>query len=670
MYNNNIYIYMSNKKLFISTNWIKEIIKNDETNILYDIIENKYYNFVIDKDLIIVIIEDFTYNFFKIENEESYMSTCIEGEMYYKNKLDFISNNKNINNIYNSWFGDIRNCCFITGIETGESIKYINDIIINYENKNNFIKIKKNYELNAINFKKKDIIILQYFFNTDINITDIIKICKMYDLYLIITIHDFYWIDDKIKYIIEEPLTWEYNYIYDNININTDIKELFNFANEVICPSKYVYSIYDKYFKIKQLKWVYYNDYNINNIPIYIPRICNNKINIGNFNIFCYCNGKNIIEYLKQKYKTYKNYEINFYICGLNIEDFSENEYYNILNKYNIHCLTFINNYSEKYCYRLTKALNSGLSIIYNNIGAIEERIGERMNEEYNNHYFKINNTENLINLENTELSFTKLLDYIIENNGKYNKCNFNNNDIIQYNYYYEKLFKYKIKYNIVFITSKIYVSEYPLSYIPNRSIYTKDERYLQVINTINTIKKKIPNYYIMLFDNSIFSKKEYNILNNMVNRFINITDNTELNYYTNQCELKSLAELYQLKYIFKNFNVKIRINNIFKITGRYCLNDNFNYNTYDNKYNIFKKNNDLKNINYYYTCFYKIHYNYIDKYKNNIDNCINKIKNIEKYKYYDLEVIFPLEFNYDFKDVDELGLTSNIAVWKDNSNI
>ena len=654
-------------KLFISVNWIKKLIKNDTTRTLFDIIENKYYKFKEDNDLIITKIKNFTYKFFKIDNEETYMSTFIEGCMYYKNKLNFITDNKNINNIYNSWFDNINNCCFITGIESGKSIKYIDDIISNY--KNNFIKIKKNYELNAINFKKNDKIILQHLLNTNIDIAEIIKLCKMYDLYLIIAIHDFYWIDDNIKYIVEEQSTLEYNYMYDNINIHPDIKELFNFANEVICPSKYVYSIYNKYFKIKHLKWIYYNDYAIDNTSIYIPKIIKNKINIGNFNIFSHSNGKNILEHLKEKYKIYKNYEIDFYIYGLNIDKFSENEYYNMLNKYNIHCLTFINNYSEKYCYDLTKAFNSGLPIIYTNIGAVNERIEDSMSKIYNNHYFKINNDGHNINLDNVELKFILLLDYIIDNNGKFNKYNFNNT-VIKYNYYYEKIFKNKIKHNVVFITSKIYVSDNPFSYINKRSIYTKDERFLQVIDTIKTIKNKIPNYYIILFDNSIFSKKEYDILNNTTNKFINITNNTELNYYTNDCELKSLAELYQLKYIFKNFNEKIRIKNIFKITGRYLINDNFDYKIYDNKYNIFKKNNNLKHIEYYYTCFYKIHYDYIEKYKNNINECINKIKNIEKYKYSDLEVIFPLEFNYDFKDVGELGIKSNIAVWDDNSNI
>ena len=235
-----------NKILFISIKWIKEILKNDNNNMLYDIIENKYYEYKIENNLLLVIIDDILYNFFKIENENSYMCTFIEGNMNYKNKLKFITNDKNINNIYNSWFDNNENCCFITGINEGESIKYIDDIVVNY--KNNFIKIKKSCELNSINFKKNDKIILQHFFNTDINILEIINICKMYNLYLIIVIHDFYWICDKIKYILEEPLTWEYNYMYDNIKINDDIIELFNFSNEVICPSKYVYNIYNNIY--------------------------------------------------------------------------------------------------------------------------------------------------------------------------------------------------------------------------------------------------------------------------------------------------------------------------------------------------------------------------------------------------------------------------------------
>ena len=63
---------------------------------------------------------------------------------------------------------------------------------------------------------------------------------------------------------------------------------------------------------------------------------------------------------------------------------------------------------------------------------------------------------------------------------------------------------------NIVFITSKIYTSNEPFSYTNIRSVYTPEERFIQTLETIVSIRKNIPNPYIILFDNSIFTNNDY----------------------------------------------------------------------------------------------------------------------------------------------------------------
>jgi hypothetical protein len=250
----------------------------------------------------------------------------------------------------------------------------------------------------------------------------------------------------------------------------------------------------------------------------------------------------------------------------------------------------------------------------------------------------------------------------------------FLNNDVIiheknilnaNYDTYYNK--------NLVLVTSKIIVSEKPFSYIKTRSIYTKEERLTQTINTIETIRKHIPDSYIVLVDNSKFSNLDYETLFFLTDYFINITNDTKLNYYTDEEPIKMFSDLMQQLCFYEQFIKKIdenKIRNFFKITGRYFINDKFNYNNYDNDYTIFKKNLEVLDRDYYYTSFYKINSNKILDY-------FDILKNIEKEKKKysstnipnDFEVILPSKIN-DKKEITNLGITQVIAVWNQINEI
>jgi hypothetical protein len=90
-----------------------------------------------------------------------------------------------------------------------------------------------------------------------------------------------------------------------------------------------------------------------------------------------------------------------------------------------------------------------------------------------------------------------------------------------------------------------------------------------------------------------------------------------------------------------------------------------FNYNDYNNKFNIFKKNIKVIDRYYYYTSLYKISNINYKLYK----NIINDIYDNELC-YSDLEVILPEKLKYNFKTVDNLGITQFISVWKEISDI
>ena len=279
----------------------------------------------------------------------------------------------------------------------------------------------------------------------------------------------------------------------------------------------------------------------------------------------------------------------------------------------------------------------------------------------------------------NIYYNVTKTNDNNIFNNLNYNINNSSylinrlNNE--EFNYILNKS-KLKVKSNytnIVLITSKIIVSRNIFSYISTRSIYSIETRYKQTIETIESIRKNIPDVCIFLIDNSNFENRYiymHNELNKLCDIFINPLNNKELNYYTDINKYKSIAEGYQIMYFLDIFNqLNIKYDHFFKISGRYYLNNSFDYNNYKTNDIIFSNDRKLSML-YYYTCFYMIPYSkfilYVNAYKiiyNNIENTELIEQNIE----YVLPMLIKLK---NIRLIDNLGVTQRIAVRDEISDI
>lgn len=318
----------------------------------------------------------------------------------------------------------------ISNIPGGGAVKYLNDIKNRYNN-NRYVYITSKNNLYSTTFQKNDIIFIQHIINTDITIDDLINInknnCKSY-----LSIHDFHWLmgNNTHNNVADAYLLPNTDIInYSNYN---KLKTLFSTVNIIIHPSKFTYNIYSKFYSNSNFIIIPHNDYYVNSDSMYVPLIINNTINIGNLSSFDDVKGKEYILNLIDKYKTYKNYNINFLIVGQNLPSYNETEYYDYVKIYNIHGLTYLNKFGETWCYSLTKALNTGIPIIYNNVGAFKERITNKPQ------YFKAFDTES-DNIQKLYRAFDNMLDYIIDNNGKYNK--FYSNKEIVYNPSYDKLF-------------------------------------------------------------------------------------------------------------------------------------------------------------------------------------------------------------------------------------
>jgi hypothetical protein len=189
------------------------------------------------------------------------------------------------------------------------------------------------------------------------------------------------------------------------------------------------------------------------------------------------------------------------------------------------------------------------------------------------------------------------------------------------------------------------------------------------LLETIASIKKYIPDSYIILIDNSKLDNDIHiKTLNSQVDLFVNDTSCSHLNYFTDNCIYKGCGELSQILYVINNYILKIKnivFKNFIKISGRYKIIDNIN-NILEIDNNVFKQNINVKDRIYYYTCFYKIT---SSKFINYYKALLRMYSNTNDYDK-DMEVIIPYQLNYDFFNIDKLNIQQNIAVWVDNSII
>jgi hypothetical protein len=256
----------------------------------------------------------------------------------------------------------------------------------------------------------------------------------------------------------------------------------------------------------------------------------------------------------------------------------------------------------------------------------------------------------------------------------------YNISPVIYFNEFWDRYFSGTIdsvppksdSYNVVFISSKIYTSSAPFTYVEKRSIYTNEERFKQTMATIDSVRQYIPNSFIILFDNSAFQASEYNALNSRVDVFINNQSDKTIYNYTNVKTVKLYGELAQTAFVVNYIkdNLKfMNIRNFFKISGRYLINSTFDFAQYDNDFNIFKRNEAVVDRNYYYTSFYKIGGPLLlDYFKVINDMYIESASS--PYDKYDWEVILPIKMNFKFRGVDTLGITQFIAAWNQKDKI
>jgi hypothetical protein len=130
------------------------------------------------------------------------------------------------------------------------------------------------------------------------------------------------------------------------------------------------------------------------------------------------------------------------------------------------------------------------------------------------------------------------------------------------------------------------------------RSIFSSEERFQQTIKTIESIKLKIPDAFIVLIEGSDFP-----IPTSLVDHVYKINDENVINIINGQN--KSLGELsLVLNFLDSPEFEKIIIDHSFvtfnKISGRYFLTDNFDFMKYPSDVAVFKNNGKRMETRYY----------------------------------------------------------------------
>jgi hypothetical protein len=135
-------------------------------------------------------------------------------------------------------------------------------------------------------------------------------------------------------------------------------------------------------------------------------------------------------------------------------------------------------------------------------------------------------------------------------------------------------------------------------------SKYSPEERVLQTLDTVESVRKRIPNAFICMTECGVpgVDKATQEQLSADVDVFVNLSKDPNVNWIQNNIQhqdtVKNLTELVVVSKFFKLAKEKqwfADCDRIFKVSGRYWLTDNFDINRYEQadakgKYVVSKK--------------------------------------------------------------------------------
>jgi mannosyltransferase OCH1-like enzyme/glycosyltransferase involved in cell wall biosynthesis len=490
----------------------------------------------------------------------------------------------------------------------------------NYAYKINNIKI--------ISYKYLDLNHYHFFINKILHIINPFLIIDHYSIYINNNSILYKGINkNNIIYFIHSAIC------YNNNIENLNIKKAIHLYNEINKEPSWNNINKNYYITLGTELNNYENINNINNklyvsiigriteekIPMYfLKKLCNLSLdNKFNQYIELHIYGEKDIEFNNDYVIKFEKLIKNSNIIVHNFEK----DIHNIYKKTN---LILIPSIYETGSFTCIEAFSFGLPVISKNVYGLKYLIENGINgylcDNDDDMLFKLKNIMNDPILNN-HLSIKKIsLQYNIINKIKDLENIIDENIISEYDW--------KNLKNCIIITSVLNCSNKCLSYYHTRSIFSIEERYKQTLNTIDSIYKYIPNCEILFCECSDLSNHLYieNEIKNKCTYYYNFYSNKNILKHV-ESPYKGLGEtslILKCIEILKNKNYKY----LFKISGRYYLNEKFKYDDYNNNYNIFSYWDN--SIESFCTIFYKINFNDIFLFENILFDCINDLENLE----------------------------------------
>jgi hypothetical protein len=213
-------------------------------------------------------------------------------------------------------------------------------------------------------------------------------------------------------------------------------------------------------------------------------------------------------------------------------------------------------------------------------------------------------------------------------------------------------------KGDIFIITSVINTGNAAWSYTNIRSAYTPQQRYEQTLNTIRSIRALNDNTQIILVDCSDITYEMESVLSSSVDLYIQLYNNKPIRDACILSNKKGFGELLSTKYVIDYLIEQgIEFKKLFKISGRYYLNESFNKNNFSMTEYTFRK--PFPNSVCHPTVLYSIPYEHIKHFQEVLNKSYSEYINNS---YVMFEISIPTKCT-PLTEIDTCGVSGLIAV-------
>jgi len=208
-------------------------------------------------------------------------------------------------------------------------------------------------------------------------------------------------------------------------------------------------------------------------------------------------------------------------------------------------------------------------------------------------------------------------------------------------------------------ITSVINTGTKPWSYTAQRSCFTREERFQQTLQTIDSIRSYHGTCNIMLVECSELTEGETTILQSKVDHFMQTYDDLSVRHACLQSEKKGYGEVKKLEKACTYIKEQgLLFHRLFKISGRYFLNENFQQDNYSSTLFTFKMYGPESGS----TVLYSVPFEQCNDYYNQLRNCIHIY---ETNPPTGLEILIPV-LCAPRREIIQLGVSGHVAVLND----